>query len=258
MAKGFKHGAGGSNPLNFKIVSYVTEEELLAASPKENTVGVVTADTITSWIFSATEPTDPVEGMVWFSTSTTSHAAFNALKKNTLQVYPISAKQYIGGACVDVETKSFQNGVWVEWVKYLYNNGDECVSITGGWIDVKQSPTDSSLYYPVEKRNGSMYVKTVYQHPANFVTANAINLSGAKKIVVDTPVLNFTGSTFCDVTVSIVTTRNIIDSYVAREKVATSRDSIVVDVSGIQAGEYYVMMSVGYDVEIEITQIHME
>ena len=114
---------GGSNPLNFKIVSYATEEELLAATPKENTIGIVTTDTITSWIFSATEPTDPVEGMVWITTGTSSALEFNALKKNGIQVYPISAKQYVNGAWVGRPAKSYQNGAWVDLTPFLLKNG---------------------------------------------------------------------------------------------------------------------------------------
>lgn len=114
---------GGSNPLNFKIVPYATEEELLAASPKENTVGIVTTDTITSWIFSATEPTEPMEGMVWITTGISSSVEFNALKKNGIQVYPTSAKQHISGAWVDKNAKSYQGGKWADWMYVILGDG---------------------------------------------------------------------------------------------------------------------------------------
>ena len=35
------YGFGGSAPLNFKVVAYETEEQLNAATPKNNTIGVV-------------------------------------------------------------------------------------------------------------------------------------------------------------------------------------------------------------------------
>lgn len=250
----FNVSGGGGAALNFRVVGGTTAP----TNPAENCIWVNTSTPITRWIFSATEPSPAESGMVWISTGTSSTVEFNALKKNNITVYPISAKQFVGGAWVEKTAKSYQSGAWVEWIRYLYKNGNEYTGITGGWIDEKQSPTDTASYYPVEKRNGSMYVKTVYMHPANFATANAIDLSGVKKIVIDTPVLNFTGSQFCNVTVSILLTRNVVDSYVTHEKVATSKNSIVVDVSGIQAGEYYVGISVGFDVEIEITEIRME
>lgn len=119
MAKGFKHGGGGSNPLNFKVVGNPQPR-----NPGGNTLWIDTDTPITGWIFSLTEPAQPQEGMVWILTGKSSVAQFNALKKNALQVYPISAKQYIGGAWVDVEAKSFQNGVWVDWVTIIPMTAD--------------------------------------------------------------------------------------------------------------------------------------
>jgi hypothetical protein len=113
----------GGNPMNFKVVAYATEEELLAASPKENTIGIVTTDTITSWIFSATEPEAPVDGMVWISIGTSGAAEFNALKKNGIYIYPLSAKQYVSGAWVNVTAKIWQGGEWVGWATFVFNNG---------------------------------------------------------------------------------------------------------------------------------------
>lgn len=126
-------GAGGSGGVNFKVVGGTTEP----ASPKENTIWVNTSVTIPSWAFSATEPESPVAGMVWISTGISSVVEFNALKKNAIQVYPISAKQYVDGQWVNVEAKIYQNGEWIQWstlVTYLYNNGDSCTENGGEWV----------------------------------------------------------------------------------------------------------------------------
>lgn len=175
MAKGFKHGAGGSNPLNFKIVSYATEEELLAATPKENTIGIVTTDTITSWIFSATEPTEPMEGMVWITTGATSTVAFNALKKNDIQVYPLSAKQYISGAWVDKTAKSWQSGEWVSWVTFVFQNG----AFTNGGFGKQLG--DATSY--VEIRGGELYICANSPKTTRFWTANKYDVTGKKELV---------------------------------------------------------------------------
>lgn len=114
--------------LNFEVVGGTSAP----ASPKENTIWVNTNTAITDWVFSATQPSAK-SGRVWISTGTSSPIEFNALKKNGIQVYPISAKQYVSSAWVDVTAKSYQNGEWAEWVTYLYRSGDQCVSITGGW-----------------------------------------------------------------------------------------------------------------------------
>ena len=138
MAKGFKRG-GGANPLNFKLVGGTTQP----SNPKENTIWISTENKITSWIFSATEPATKTEGMVWICTGTSSHVEFNALKKNGVQVYPISAKQYIDGAFVSKTAKSYQNGSWTDFIAYLYNAGDEFTDITGGWVTESYGSTPS-------------------------------------------------------------------------------------------------------------------
>lgn len=115
----------GLQSLNFEVVGNPQPE-----NPKENTIWVDTDAEITGWDFSAAEPANPAEGMVWFSTGTASSVAFNALKENSVMVYPMSAKQYVDGAWVSKTAKIYQNGEWKEWVLYLYNKGVEYI---GGW-----------------------------------------------------------------------------------------------------------------------------
>ena len=122
MAKGFKHGSGAvisggeqSSELNFSVKAYASADELPSAE-MENTIGVITDVEITSWIFSATEPTAHDEGMVCITTGTSSTVEFNALKKNGIEVYPLSAKQYISGAWVDKTAKSYIGGEWKDWI----------------------------------------------------------------------------------------------------------------------------------------------
>lgn len=107
---------GGGGGLNFRVIGGTSAP----SSPKENDIWVNTDVKIASYIFSVTEPKNPVEGMVWISTDTSSPIEFNALKKNSIQVYPISAKQYVNGALVEVVAKSYQNGEWLEWVTDVY------------------------------------------------------------------------------------------------------------------------------------------
>lgn len=124
---------GGGTPLNFKIVAYATEEELAAAQPKENTIGVVTTTPINGWVFSAEEPTELQEGLIWIDHNLQSSSSFNGLKKNTIKIYPGSARQYINNEWITVTALTYQNNQWIDWLTYLYNNGDECIDITGGW-----------------------------------------------------------------------------------------------------------------------------
>lgn len=133
MGKGYKHGGSGGSSLNFNVKTYPSETELKATQPSGNTIGVITTTTMTKWVFSATEPKEPEVGMVWISVGASSSVEFNALKNNTLQVYPLKAKQYEVGKWVDKVAFIYQNGAWVEFIKYLIKGNDLCEGITGGW-----------------------------------------------------------------------------------------------------------------------------
>lgn len=109
---------GGGGGLNFKVVPGLTQP----GTASENTIWVKT-ERIGAWYFSATQPDGLQEWDVWFGTGTESDFAFNALRKNAVQVYPLSAKQMISGELVDVEAMSYQAGEWVEWITILYKDG---------------------------------------------------------------------------------------------------------------------------------------
>ena len=126
--EGFGSGSAG---VNFKIVGGTTQP----TTTRENTIWVNTDTAISSWVFSASAPAEPVEGLVWLTVGTSSSVAFNALKKNGLQVYPLTAKQYIDSAWVEKTAYSYQDGKWVTWLRreILYEPGNENIPVTGGW-----------------------------------------------------------------------------------------------------------------------------
>ena len=139
MAKGFKHGAGGVSALNFKIVGGAIQPE----NPKENTIWVNTETEISGWVFSAEEPGEPAEGMVWIELGTASPAPFKALKKDSVYVHPISCRQYQGGAWTNVDAYLYTGSEWVQFsseIKYLYRNGETSITWTGTGTD-----TDTEL-----------------------------------------------------------------------------------------------------------------
>lgn len=125
MGTAFLHGngGGGGNALAFRVLGGTSAP----SSPKENDIWVNTSTAITSYVFSATQPTGS-SGMVWISVGTSSTVEFNALKKNGIQVYPIAAKQYVSGKWTDKTAKIYQGGAWKEWITYTR-------LISGGKID---------------------------------------------------------------------------------------------------------------------------
>jgi hypothetical protein len=120
--------------LNFDVIKYNTEEELLAATPEENTIGVITESEITGYHFSAEQPESVIDGEVWLLIGTSSTVKFNVIEDGTVMIYPISVKQYIGGAWEEKTAKSYQNGEWVAWWMFLLNFADKCNVITGGYV----------------------------------------------------------------------------------------------------------------------------
>lgn len=173
-------GCGYGGGLNFKVVGNPQP-----ASPKENTIWVNTDVPITSYIFSATEPEAPADGKngpVWISTGTSSTVEFNALKKNGLKVYPISAKQYIDGAWVDKTAKSYQNGEWVNWAKYYIQNG-KLVETLSGVLRTGQTVSMSQKGDYVE-------IKATGQSSGGYAYPSPINVTDYRKLVLYVDILS--------------------------------------------------------------------
>lgn len=107
-------GAGGG--LNLKVVGGTSSP---GGSVKDNTIWVNTATPINGYAFSADEPENPSEGMVWVKTATESTTPINVDKKNTVILYPQTAQQYVGGVWVGKTAKTFQGGAWKSWHTFL-------------------------------------------------------------------------------------------------------------------------------------------
>lgn len=56
LGTAFLYGNGSGNDLNFQVKTYASEDALLAATPSENTFGIVTTKIIPGWSFSAMQP----------------------------------------------------------------------------------------------------------------------------------------------------------------------------------------------------------
>lgn len=162
-------GSGGA-ALNFKVVSGTKP-----ASAKENTIWVP-ADAVNNYYFSATQPENMADYDLWFLTGISSTVEFNVLKKNGIQVYPIAAKQYVGGVLLELDAEIYQNGKWISWIRYLYDKGNEFPEITGGWGKVAGTLTKNSQNFSIDNRGISAQYAAVY-------TEEKINLDGVKEVV---------------------------------------------------------------------------
>ena len=144
ILSGFPAGGVG---LNFIVVGNPQPE-----NPKENTIWVDTDTSITGYSFSGSPPENPVAGHVWITTGSPSAMEFNALEKNVIQVYPLTAKQYVSGTWVEVDIKNYKNGEWVGLIRYILQGNN----LFEGWAPggTTQSITQESNGLRVT-RNGA-------------------------------------------------------------------------------------------------------
>ena len=224
--------AGILGGLNFNLVGGLTQP----ADLKENTIWVNTGDKITGWALSFGAPAEPYEGMVWIMTGTGSKVAFNALKKNTLMVYPTACKQFVNGAWNNVTAKSYIGGEWVDWRAYLFiENGGQQVPWVFKALNTKVSN--------VSEKNGAIVFE--YSAVDNSYLATGTedpeDLSGFTKLCFDLEVrTNYTsgGGEFTIGVTSKQVNAEYNNTFIASEKPAADsvRKTIKVDVSGITSG----------------------
>lgn len=231
---------GGGASLNFKVVGCTTQP----VSPTENTIWVNTSVAIPSWAFLATEPESPAAGMVWFPAGTSSQVAFNAIKKNQIQVYPESAKQYVDGAWVKKEASIYQAGQWVQFstsepnVVYLYNAGDTCADFSGGWATAAKAENSGGKYAgaPTIKLNETNMVMTSYsekEYRTGIVVAiNTIDLTDYKTLTfVGKSSHNTSNNTRLVIWSSLG--NYVDDNVLAQTALPTSNGTKTIDVSSI-------------------------
>lgn len=162
--------------LNFNIIGGTTQP----SNPKENTIWVNTDATITSWVFSSVCPSPGQGGQIWIKTGTSSDAAFNAVKIQELFVYPIGFYQYLNDNWVSVTTSIYTGSRWIVYEKEyldLYNYGDECISITGGWIGNNMAYSGQSYgggYPTITRREDSLLVYQTGNMGSALITQNPI------------------------------------------------------------------------------------
>lgn len=244
-------GSGGAG-LNFDVKDYRTEGELQAAGGKENRIGVITSIPMTGWRFDANQPEDLQEGEVWISTSPFSPIKFNALKKNGVQVYPISAKQYVNGALENVDAKIFQNGEWWGFFAYIVKNG---IIYRHGFSKRLRADVD---VISVSQQGGYLLVEntSVNGNTAGLTTDEKVDLTEVKTIVIDIDAINagtaaknaaFKGISLLVLNKSGVSSADAQYSAVVSYKITaeTGRQTLTLDVSSL-SGSYYIGLGLGY------------
>lgn len=246
-------GFGGGPGLNFKVVGGTSQP----TNPRENTIWVNTDTSITSYVFSITQPTGSA-GMVWFQIGTSSSVPFNALKKNTLRVYPTSCKQYVSGSWVAKTAKTYLNSKWTDWSTYLYDKGSsgwKVASSGSGW-------SNGTLSY-----NGALVLTLSSTTTCLAVTPNeSVDLTDFKtlKVVVDSSSTNLsTTSNWIGVSSSNNFSWNPeaggskLPSSVVSSKTFAASGTITLDITSLN-GKYYPIILATRQKTIKVTQVILE
>lgn len=212
------HGTAGSSTMyhafydankNF-ISSVFRENKTLTYNVPSNAhyvrLSLCTMSTPDKLTFLATVDDGSVEeGTVLISTSSSGTVKFNALKKNGLVVFPVSATHYIGTDWVNKTAKIYQEGAWIDWEKWLYNNGawSNGTALTKGTasgsptvtyntnsikVICSSSNTLQYLYFPqMENLDGWSKVVLKFKSNAVYTASNqTVDYSAGVRLVVST------------------------------------------------------------------------
>lgn len=239
MGECILHGSGGSNPLNFKVVSNPQP-----ANPKGNTIWINTDTPINGWEFVSLKPSEMGEhGKVYIVSETSANnsaADFNTLKKNGIWINPISAWQNVNGVLEQKEAKIYKGGAWVELFKYLLDGGDKCTAITGGWVNAttcKLSTGHSGTTSGEATQNADGLAFGSDNTIVN--TKNKIDMTGYNTLNLN--ILSNNGAFIVSVRASMGGSLN--ESYAAYKHISGT-GIISIDVSSVK-GEYYI--AIGQD-----------
>lgn len=248
-------GGGGVGGLNFQVVGAPSAP----SNPAENTIWIKTETAITSWVFSATAPAVSASGMVWISTGAASNFEFNALKKNTILVYPLAAKQYIGNSLTDVPAMIYKSSQWVSWIDVIdfdqtawtFKNPFPSRTYTLGTYDLSGKTLKGTI------TNSYQHVVMVKNAKINFADADTLNF------VYDLS-KSMTGSGGIIVKISRSNSDPTDSSCVVNQQITENgtNKEVSVDVASVN-GSYYLWIglvawsNVG-TVNLEVSNLHLK
>ena len=180
MGEAFIVRRGGGANLNFRIKQYPVSTDISQAAGKENDIAVLTATAITNWQLSYSAPDSPAAGDLWIKLASSSLHEIEILKKQSILLYINAAFQYENGAWVRRKAYLYQGGAWNDLDIFLFDNGGQCVQLTGGWKTVNDyngscTVLDDRIHF--EPLGSSSAGQACY-------TENKVALSGYTKLCV--------------------------------------------------------------------------
>ena len=120
------------------------------------------------------------------------------------------------------------------YIPYLYKNGDECISLTGGW-DTSGYTWGTTALQGATKKSDSMVIQGIYNsYRGGIGTVGKVNLSAYSTL----KAVGYTDSNSISA-VYVLTTKNAATGQVTYANFSTSETEISVDLQSVQ-GDYYI------------------
>lgn len=230
------------------------------SDPKANTIWVKTETAIPEYVLSPFTQTKQTEGRVWIQTASSGDVVFDAIKENILTVVVVKAYQCVSGVYTPVSASIYQNGTWTQFsteIRYLYNAGDECSDITGGWkaYAYRSANSQSTPQAPtVNKYAASMKISmdmgsSTYYGGALF-TENSIDMSGYSKLIID--IYAITGA----LKFRVASSKENGYSIAAGKSVSATGETSI-DISSLNSG-YIALAIEGASCSVQFRQVRLE
>lgn len=243
------NNSGGGASLNYKVIGGTSQP----TSASENTIWVNTSTAITSYVFSAEQPSSPSAGMVWFNIGTSCAAPINVLKKNGLWVYPTACQQYISGAWVAKEAKTYQNGAWVDWSVLIIVDGVMLINLDVLNAEWNGNSGNGGNNTSVTQKDGYVSIKGTETGWGAAYTK--CNVSGKTTVKVE-GTLSSGDAQYMLLAVWSTIDQNYIGKNIIASTALTSTGATL-DVSSL-SGEVYVGVTTVYTGEHQITQFNVK
>ena len=132
------------------------------SAPVKNTLWVQNGADTSDVYFSLTAPGTPASNTLWIEQGAQSQVPFEPIKNGGITVYPRRAKQYDASSSAwTLHRAELYNGTeWADLCIPIYNHGDECTALSGGWAvsNASWSTAGSGIKASLTKNSDHIFV----------------------------------------------------------------------------------------------------
>lgn len=124
------------------------------------------------------------EGKVWIKTGKQSDISFNALKKNSIKIQPLSANQYINGSWMENTAQIYQSGEWrdwIDWSKWIVKGGLYKMPMVAAGVPYDSSYSKTT--FTVTQKDG--YILFEQTSGTGMVLWGPVELTGVDTITIE-------------------------------------------------------------------------